>query len=123
MERDDDHAGPLLECKGADVVVHAGARGHGSDGGHDDLAVVVLLEELQGIDDVVREVGVEGASAARAVRYEEWGGAASERDEVDDVAADGALGGGVGDVEEADEGWSVLLAMDAGEQAELCVMC
>lgn len=82
----------------------------------------MVLEEAEGVDDAVGERGVEGGSAARTVSYKERGGAAGQRDEVDDVEAEGAGGCGVGDVEEADEGRGVVVVVDAGEETELGVV-
>ncbi|PON77974.1 hypothetical protein PanWU01x14_023280, partial [Parasponia andersonii] len=80
VERDDHHANPFLQSKGADVVVHAGAGCHCRDGSHHDFAIVLLLEELEGVDYVVGLVGVGRVSFAGPVSYEKRRGAAGEPD-------------------------------------------
>lgn len=123
MERDDHDGRSLLESEGADVVVHRSAGRDGCVGVHYDPAVALLLEEAKGVDDVVAEVeGAEGEFCCGGfVGNEERGGAAGELDEVQEVEANGAFERRVGEVEEVDDGRSVVLAVDAGHHAQFGV--
>lgn len=85
-----------------------------------NLVEVELLVDLEGVDDVIGEVGAEGGAASRAVVVdEERGGSTGELEEVEEVEADGAFDGGVGDLEQVDYGGSIVLMVNADHETQL----
>lgn len=118
MERDDHHRSSFLQSKSAYIVVHGSTGGDGGVSIHYDLTVVVLLEELKGVDYVVADVGSDREFSSRFVGYEERSGPARELDEMDEIEADRAFQRWVREVEEVDDGRSVVLIVDACEETE-----
>lgn len=85
-----------------------------------NLVIVELLIDLEGVNDLIGEVGTFGATTTRTmVADEEWGGSAGELEEVDEVEANGAFDGRIGELKHVDYGGSVVLVMNAKQHTQL----
>lgn len=99
VEREEDQSGFLVECEGADIIVHCGVRGEADEGEDGDGVVGVLLGEVvEGVNNVVG-LGDEVGALVAFVGGKDGGCTADEVGEVEDVNADGRGGGGVGGFE------------------------
>ena len=80
-----------------------------------------MLEELEGIDDLIGEIAAFGAATTGVVVDEERRGSAGELDEVDEVEANGAFNGGIGDLKEVDYRGSIVLVVNTKQHTQLPV--
>nr|GMD99963.1 hypothetical protein TorRG33x02_243520 [Ipomoea batatas] len=125
VKRNDHNRYALILREAANVFVHGGVGGHDGVGLDGDAAVGVLLEVLEGVDDVVglRLCAVERLTVGISVVVddEHGGGAAGELNEVADVDTDWGSLGGVRSFEEINDGWDISWGVNAHRDSEFAV--
>lgn len=124
MKRDYDECNPFVLGHTANIFVHGGVRGDGSER-LNRYTTHVLLKILESIDYVVRlGLGPVEGRAARlscAVDDEHGGGPTCEFNEVEDVYANRGFLGGVGGFEEVNDGGDVSRGVDADQNSKFCL--